>query len=77
MTRQAGYRVANVDAVLVLEAPKIAAYRDEMRKNIGSALDLEPDAVGVKATTTDGLGAIGRGEGAACTAVALVEPADG
>jgi 2-C-methyl-D-erythritol 2,4-cyclodiphosphate synthase len=72
MTAAAGYRVGSVDAVLVLESPKIAPYRSEMRRNVASALDVDPDAVGVKATTTDGLGAIGRGEGVACTAVALV-----
>ena len=75
MTHEAGYRVSSVDAVLVLAQPKIAPFRDEMKRNVGAALNLPADAVGVKATTTDGLGAIGRGEGAACTAVALVEKA--
>jgi len=73
MTSAAGYRVSSVDAVLVLESPKIAPFRDEMKANVARALDVSPDVVGVKATTTDGLGAIGRGEGAACTAVALLE----
>ncbi len=73
MSGAAGYRVTSVDAVLLLESPKIASFRDEMRRNIGTALVIEPDVVGVKATTTDGLGTVGRGEGAACIAVALVE----
>jgi 2-C-methyl-D-erythritol 2,4-cyclodiphosphate synthase len=75
MAQAAGYTVGSVDAVVVLAEPKISPFRDAMKANIGAALDLSPDAVGVKATTTDGLGAIGRGEGAACTAVALVEDA--
>ena len=64
------------DVVLMLESPKISAFRDEMKRNISGALDTDEDAVGLKATTTDGLGAIGRGEGAACMAVALVERID-
>jgi len=73
MARAAGYRVTSVDAVLMLESPKIAPFREEMKRNVGDALGTEPSVVGVKATTTDGLGAVGRGEGAACMAVALVE----
>jgi 2-C-methyl-D-erythritol 2,4-cyclodiphosphate synthase len=75
MVKGAGYRVTSVDAVLMLESPKIASFRDVMRQNIGTALAIEPDVVGVKAPTTDGLGTVGRGEGAACMAVALVERA--
>ena len=77
MGRSAGYAVTSVDSVLMLESPKIASFRDEMSRNIGAALAITPDAVGVKATTTDGLGTVGRGEGAACMAVALVERAGG
>lgn len=72
LTIAAGYRVSSVDAVLVLRSPTVAPYREAMKANVAGALGVAPDAVGVKATTTDGLGAIGRGEGAACTAVALV-----
>jgi len=75
MAREAGYRVASVDAVIVLESPKIGPFRDDMRRNVGRALDTDPACVGVKATTSDGLGAVGRGEGAACMAVALLERA--
>ena len=74
MAREPGHRVASVDAVVLIEAPMLAPFRDEMRKNIARALDIEADSVGLKATTTEGLGAIGRGEGAACMAVALLEP---
>ena len=77
MGRSAGYTVTSVDAVVMLESPKIASFREEMRRNIGDALAITPDVVGVKATTTDGLGTVGRGEGAACMAIALVERAGG
>jgi 2-C-methyl-D-erythritol 2,4-cyclodiphosphate synthase len=77
MTRSAGYTVASLDAVVLLESPKIAAFKDEMRANIAGAAGADPGCVGVKATTTEGLGLIGRGEGAACMAVALLQPVDG
>jgi 2-C-methyl-D-erythritol 2,4-cyclodiphosphate synthase len=74
MARRSGYRVGSIDAVLMLEAPKVSAFRDQMKQNLARILGTQ--AVGVKATTAEGLGAIGRGEGAACMAVALVEPVD-
>jgi 2-C-methyl-D-erythritol 2,4-cyclodiphosphate synthase len=77
MTRSAGYTVASLDAVVLLESPKIAAFKDEMRANIAGAAGADPGCVGVKATTTEGLGLVGRGEGAACMAVALLQPVDG
>jgi 2-C-methyl-D-erythritol 2,4-cyclodiphosphate synthase len=77
MVREAGRRVTSVDAVVLLESPKIAALRSEMKENVGRALAIDAGCVGVKATTTEGLGSVGRGEGAACMAVALVELNDG
>jgi 2-C-methyl-D-erythritol 2,4-cyclodiphosphate synthase len=68
-----GWRVENVDVVLVLEQPKLAAYRAAMKKALADVLGVEPAAVGVKATTTEGLGFAGRGEGVAATAVCLLE----
>ena len=68
-----GYVVSSIDATVLLEEPRIAPYTDEMRKKIAVALAVDPGIVSVKATTTDGLGTIGRGEGAACLAVALIE----
>lgn len=73
LAAETGAVLVNVDAMLVLEAPKIAPYVDEMRARIGAALGLDPDAVSIKATTNEGLGWIGRGEGAAAHAVALIE----
>lgn len=67
-----GYRVINIDCVLSLEAPKITPHVLDMRKTLAEALHVTYDAVGVKATTTEGLGFTGRGEGVAAWAVALV-----
>ena len=66
----AGWAVGNVDCTVVLEAPKLAPFRAEMARRLGDAVNAE---VSVKATRAEGLGAIGRGEGVACWAVALVE----
>jgi len=69
----AGARVVNVDAMLVAEAPKIAPHRKAMCANIAKALGIAPDQVSVKATTNETLGAVGRREGLAAMAVALIE----
>jgi 2-C-methyl-D-erythritol 2,4-cyclodiphosphate synthase len=70
--RAAGYELVNADCVLVGEQPRIAPHRDEMRRRLAEALGVEPDVVAVRATTTDGLGFTGRGEGLAAEAVALL-----
>jgi 2-C-methyl-D-erythritol 2,4-cyclodiphosphate synthase len=70
--RARGFRVVNCDLTLVAEAPKLAPYRDRIRARVGSLLAIAPDAVGLKATTNEGLGAIGRGEGMAAFAVVLL-----
>ena len=67
-----GYETVNVDAMLLLEAPKIATYITEMRKNIAHCLGIEIGAVSVKATTNEKLGYIGREEGAAAHAVCII-----
>ncbi|GAV32331.1 MAG: 2-C-methyl-D-erythritol 2,4-cyclodiphosphate synthase [Anaerosomatales bacterium] len=68
-----GFELADADCVLALERPKIAPYRDAMRERIARALGVEPERIGVKATTTEGLGFVGRQEGAAAYAVVLLE----
>jgi 2-C-methyl-D-erythritol 2,4-cyclodiphosphate synthase len=73
MIRNAGYRVENIDATVFAQAPKIAPYRNAIQKSIASALRLEIDAVNIKATTTEGLGTIGEGEGIGAMCVALLE----
>jgi 2-C-methyl-D-erythritol 2,4-cyclodiphosphate synthase len=70
-----GYKPVNVDAMLLLEKPKIAPYIDEMRRNIARCLGLELNAVSVKATTNEKLGYVGRQEGACAHAVCLIENA--
>ncbi len=75
--RAAGFELVNADCVLIGEAPRIAPHREEMRRRLAGAMGVEPDAVNVRATTTDGLGFTGRGEGLAAQAVALLRPAAG
>ena len=67
------YRIANIDATLIAETPKIGPHLEAMREKIGHALALAPGQVGLKATTNEGMGAIGREEGMAAMAVASVE----
>jgi 2-C-methyl-D-erythritol 2,4-cyclodiphosphate synthase len=67
-----GWRLANADVVLVGEEPRLAPHRDEMRQRLARALGVEPELVAVRATTTDGLGFLGRREGLAAQAVALL-----
>jgi len=68
-----GFAIGNVDATVVLERPKLAPYRDAIRDSLAAALGLHPAAVNVKATTGEGMGFVGRGEGAAALAVATLE----
>jgi 2-C-methyl-D-erythritol 2,4-cyclodiphosphate synthase len=70
--RASGYELVNADCVLVGEEPRLAPHRDEMRRRLAGALEVEPDLVAVRATTTDGLGFTGRREGLAAQAVALL-----
>ena len=69
---EAGFRPQNVDATLIAERPKLAPHLPRMRQAIGEALALDAARVSVKATTNEGIGAIGRGEGIAAIAVALL-----
>jgi len=67
-----GCRVVNVDLTVLAERPKIRARVPEMRAAIAEAIDVPPDRIGIKATTLERLGSLGRGEGIACQAVALL-----
>ena len=73
LVHEAGFKVVNCDLTLVAEAPKLAPYRDRIIERISRILGTEENAVGLKATTNEGLGAIGRGEGMAAFAVVLLE----
>jgi len=70
--RADGWNLANADVVLVGEEPRLAPHRDEMRRRLAAALDVDAELVAVRATTTDGLGFTGRREGLAAQAVALL-----
>lgn len=69
----AGYRVVNVDSTVVAQAPRLGPHLGEMSRNIARSLDLDHGAVSVKATSPEGIGALGAGEGIAAHAVALIE----
>ena len=68
-----GYRVVNVDTTVVAEKPRLRQYIDDMRHNLYHVLGIEMENISVKASTANGLGEIGRGEGIAAYAVALIE----
>ncbi len=72
LVHEEGYKVANCDLTLVAEAPKLAPYRERIIARIARILGTEENAVGLKATTNEGMGAIGRGEGMAAFAVVLL-----
>jgi 2-C-methyl-D-erythritol 2,4-cyclodiphosphate synthase len=72
LLREAGFEVENVDATVIAERPRLAPHIPAMRERIAAALGVDAGRVSVKATTHEGLGAIGRGEGIAAMAVALV-----
>ena len=74
--RAAGYRVHNLDALICAQAPKMAPHIETMLANIARALQLDVDAVNVKATTTERLGFVGDGSGISAYAVCLLEDAD-
>jgi len=72
IVRERGFDFGNLDAIIVAQRPRVAPYSSEMKKNIAEALSINISAVGVKATTTEGLGFAGREEGIAAYAVALL-----
>ena len=71
--RRAGFAIANVDATVIAQAPKMAPHTSAMVANLAADLEIEPSRVNVKAKTAERLGAIGRGEGIAAEAIALLE----
>ena len=73
MVREKGFSIRNIDTIIFAEAPKIGPYRKSMQQNLATAVNLDPDCVNIKATTTEGLGIIGKGEGIGAMCVVLVE----
>jgi len=76
MCVERGFSISNIDSIVAAEKPKIAPYIQEMKKNIADSLGVDTDKVNVKATTTETLGFVGREEGMAATAVALLQKRD-
>lgn len=68
-----GYEVENIDSILVLQNPKVAPYIDEMRENISKVLEIDKNKISIKATSTEGMGFEGKGEGISAYAVVLLE----
>lgn len=71
--RRKGFGIENIDATVLAQRPKLRPYIDDMRRNIASACNLDLDCVSIKATTEEGLGFTGRGEGIAAHAVCLLK----
>jgi len=74
MARERGFRLGNADITVICERPRIGPHADAMRANLAADLGADPGDIGLKATTTEGLGCTGRGEGIAAQAVALLLP---
>lgn len=72
IVRRLGFAIENIDATVIAQEPKLAAHLPEMRAQLCRSLELDPPAVSVKAKSTDGLGAVGRGKGIAALASALL-----
>jgi 2-C-methyl-D-erythritol 2,4-cyclodiphosphate synthase len=75
IARERGFALANLDATLIAEAPRLAEHLPAMRRSVAGLLEAKLEAVNLQVTSTDGLGAIGRGEGIAAQAVVLLRAA--
>jgi 2-C-methyl-D-erythritol 2,4-cyclodiphosphate synthase len=73
MIKKTGFEVGNIDATILAEAPKINPYRAEMQHSLAHTMKIDPDRISVKATTAEGLGFIGKGDGMAAMSVALLK----
>lgn len=73
LVAEKGYQANNIDAVIIAERPKLASFMETMQKNIALTLDIPPDRVNIKATTTETLGFEGRGEGIAVQAIVSID----
>ena len=72
MVNSKGFAISNVDSTIFAEAPKLLPYREAMQKNIAKTIKIEPDRVNIKATTFEGLGMIGKGEGIGAMCIVLL-----
>jgi 2-C-methyl-D-erythritol 2,4-cyclodiphosphate synthase len=67
------YRISNIDSTIILEQPKINPYLEQMKKNISKILNISNDSINIKGKTSEGMGLVGKGEGAAVFTVVLLE----
>lgn len=70
---ESGFKIINIDCVLIAESPKLAPYRQKIRDNIADILSISVNNINIKATTNEGIGFVGRGEGLAALATALID----
>ena len=68
-----GFRIINLDSIIFAEEPKLESYRSEMKKTLAKEMNIPPNEVNIKATTTEGLGVIGKGQGIGAMCIALIE----
>ena len=73
MVRDDGFTIGNIDTIIFAEAPKIGPYRKLMQEKLADTVGVDPGCINIKATTTEGLGIIGQGEGIGAMGVALLE----
>ena len=73
MIRNKGFTIRNIDTIIFAEAPKISPFHIQMQENLARAVEVDAGCINIKATTTEGLGTIGKGEGIAAMSVALLE----
>jgi len=68
-----GFKIINIDSTIFADSPKLSSYKDAMEKNIARTIEIDPDCVNVKATTFEGLGMIGKGEGIGAMCIVLID----
>ena len=73
MVHREGFTIGNIDTIIFAEAPKIGPYRKMMQEKLASTVEVEPSCLNIKATTTEGLGIIGKGDGIGAMCVALLD----
>ena len=73
MIRDKGFEIVNIDTTIFAELPKLTPYREAIKQSISDALSVSPDRINIKATTMEGMGAIGNGEGIGAVCVAMIE----
>ncbi len=72
MVKDKGHAIENLDSIIFAEAPRLSPYREAMQNTIAETIEIEPDCINIKATTTEGLGMIGKGEGISAVCIALI-----